>query len=145
MLFVQMSTLNIPLFLEKIEKTSLNYHHLPPNLTPWNNTQWLEVPMFRTNFQGPKMLEPLKFDGILYGTKSMFVHAPVTLSRLFRRHLATYGMMKLAITRCECLIKYLHVCTTISFAIVAILHEILAISYGFLRHSFRHLLTILRL
>ena len=48
-----MSTLNIP-FLWKIEKTSQNYCHLLPDLAPYINPQWLELPMSRTNFYGPK-------------------------------------------------------------------------------------------
>ena len=48
-----MSTLNIP-FLWKIEKTSQNYCHLLPDLAPYINPQWLELPMSRTNFHGPK-------------------------------------------------------------------------------------------
>ena len=50
-----MSTLNIQLLCRKSKKINLNYRHLLPE---WFGTiinpQWLEPPMSRTNFHGPK-------------------------------------------------------------------------------------------
>ena len=41
------------IIVEKIKKTSLNYHHLLSDLASWYLVQWLELSMSRMNFHGP--------------------------------------------------------------------------------------------
>ena len=49
-----MGTLNIPLLCRRSKKISLNYCHLLPNMDAMISPQWLEQPISRTNFFGPK-------------------------------------------------------------------------------------------
>ena len=49
-----MSTLNIPLLCRRSEKHSLNHRQLFHDVVFMINPQWLELPMSRTNFHGPK-------------------------------------------------------------------------------------------
>ena len=60
-----MSTFTIPLFYKKIEKTSLKYPHLPPDLALWFTRSCSNYPCLIKISMIPKMFEPLKFDCIM--------------------------------------------------------------------------------
>ena len=52
------------IILKKIEKTSLNYSHLPPALALWLTLSGSKYPCLEKNAMVQKIFEPLKFDCI---------------------------------------------------------------------------------
>ena len=63
----------------QIDNISLNYRHLLPNLAPLL-TQWLELPISRSSFHGPKDVRAIEVR--LYDTQKM----PQSRRTAFPRH-----------------------------------------------------------
>ena len=55
------------IIVEKIEKISLNYHYLLPDLARGLTLSGLNYPYLAQISMVPKMLEPLRFDCIIIG------------------------------------------------------------------------------
>ena len=76
-------------------KDFLNYRHLLPGLAPWLTLSgWLELPMSRTSFYGPKAVRAIKAQTYLFCTVLVYLHIQELYSKLEHLLLGNYPFTK---------------------------------------------------